>query len=148
MDLSRRFAARAPKCLRPPLKGSQRLIPCCKSGLATTKHHWAGGLLAKPPRWCFCLSKHQTPLHQQTSVPSPKSTRVAGWRCCKGAGQCRGNPYRPHPNSDDYLLRPFRAGRVYCNANQATAGLGSQGPSRRSRLQSPTGSWPVRPREM
>jgi hypothetical protein len=32
-----------------------------------------------------------------------------------------GNPYRPHPNSDDYLLRPFRAGRVYCNATQAKA---------------------------
>jgi FkbM family methyltransferase len=30
-------------------------------------------------------------------------------------------PYRPHPNSDDYLLRPFRAGRVYCNATQAKA---------------------------
>src|SRR6202008_5139195 len=44
-------------------------------------------------------------------------------RACprKGAGQCRGNPYRPHPNSDDYLLRPFRAGRVYCNATQAKA---------------------------
>jgi hypothetical protein len=39
----------------------------------------------------------------------------------KGAGQCRGNPYRPHPNSDDYLLRPFRAGRVYCTATQAKA---------------------------
>jgi hypothetical protein len=25
------------------------------------------------------------------------------------------------PNSDDYLLRPFRAGRVYCKATQAKA---------------------------
>jgi hypothetical protein len=30
-------------------------------------------------------------------------------------------PYRPHRNSDDYLLRPFRAGRVYCNRTQAKA---------------------------
>src|ERR1700747_2598735 len=60
------------------------------------------------------------------------------------------NPYRPHPNSDDYLLRPFRAGRVYCNATQAKAWARfprpfgpkspSQGPSGRNRLQSPTGS--------
>jgi hypothetical protein len=39
----------------------------------------------------------------------------------KGAGECRGNPYRPHPNSDDHLLRPFRPDRVYCNATQAKA---------------------------
>src|ERR1700745_812123 len=30
----------------------------------------------------------------------------------KGAGQCRGNPYRPHPNSDDYLLRPTNVRRL------------------------------------
>jgi hypothetical protein len=32
-----------------------------------------------------------------------------------------GQSIRPHPNSDDYLLRPFRADRVYCNAIQAKA---------------------------
>jgi hypothetical protein len=45
------------------------------------------------------------------------------------------------PNSDDYLLRPCRAGRVYCNSTQAKAwALGFQDPSGRNRLQSPTGS--------
>jgi len=45
------------------------------------------------------------------------------------------------PDSDDYLLRPLRAGRVYCNATQAKAWAWSfQGPSGRNRLQNPTGS--------
>jgi hypothetical protein len=56
-----------------------------------------------------------------------RPTRAAASRYQKSCapsvsdGQCWGNLYRPHPNSDDYLLRLFRAGRVYCNATQAKA---------------------------
>jgi hypothetical protein len=49
-----------------------------------------------------------------TFVPTPILAQALAWVSLflrasprKGAGQCRGNPYRPHANADDYLLRPF-----------------------------------------
>jgi hypothetical protein len=58
----------------------------------------------------------------------------------KGAGECRGNPYRPHPNSDDYLLRPFRADRVYCKPTQAEAWAEIPRPFGPRPASNPTGS--------
>jgi hypothetical protein len=54
------------------------------------------------------------------------------------------------PNSDDYLLRPFRAGRVYCNATQAKAWAEFPRPFGPKPAPSPTGSqaaaWAMFPR--
>src|ERR1700757_3775444 len=58
-----------------------------------------------------------------TFVPTPISAQALAWGAfflratpVRAPNNPGGNPYRPHPNSDDYLPRPYRAGRFYCNA--------------------------------
>ena len=51
-------------------------------------------------------------INHRSPILAQSGSRRTGWRyfcalALSGRRTMPGNPYRPHPNSDDYLLRPF-----------------------------------------
>jgi hypothetical protein len=116
----------APLCLQPPVKKSQRLIPCCRAGLVTAKRHWASGLLAKPPRCIPALSKQDStpPLNECSHSEKHPRSRVGAAVGAQDGIICFSASVIFEVNwvfNWVFSRRPYRASREKINTTQAKA---------------------------